>query len=105
MPDVPAKAKKPADRKPKKAATHPVEVGDITIHVDSDALDDFELMEDVARMEDGEAHRAAGVLRRILGPEQFKLAMDALRNDAGRVSTEAALKLTKDVFASFSPNS
>lgn len=104
MTDVPVKAKKPADRKPKAGEPRTVRVRDISLVVDPDRMDDFELMDDMARLESGEPQRAPSVLRRLLGDEQYAQAMNALRDDAGKVRMEAAMELFKEIFEAF-PNS
>lgn len=101
----PAKAKKPADRKPKKGEPRAIKVGDLELTIDPDLLDDFELMDDIARLEEGEPQRAPSVLRRILGDDQFRQAMATLRDDKGKVRMSAAMEFFQSVFKAFSPNS
>ena len=82
---------KPADRKPKVETVDGVSkvtIKDITVSVDKDALDDFELLDDLAKMQDGDGARIASVAHRLFGDE-FKTVMDGLRGENGRVSVEA----------------
>ena len=100
--------KKPQDRKPAKAAPdlREFEVGALRLIVDAATLDDFELVDDLARIEDGEYLRAPSVLRRVLGTDQYKQAMDHLRDpETRRVSNQSAADFLGGVFKALSPNS
>lgn len=91
--------KAPQDRKPKAGEPHRVEVDGRTWTVDSDALDDFELLDDLGEIEAGNAARLPRALRRLLGAEQYKRAIESLRDgDTGRVPVEAGAEFIKAVF-------
>ena len=99
--------KKPQDRKPKAPVdgVHEAEVGGRTWRVEAEAMDDFELLDDLGEVEAGNAARLPRVLRRLLGPEQYKAAMDVLRDpDTGRVGVEAGADFVRDLFEAL-PNS
>lgn len=107
---VPAGAKKPQDRKPK------AETGDsrhITVRgaeftVPHDALDDFELLDDLTMLQDKEdGTRLPSILRRIVGTdEQHKKALDLIRDpDTGRVTTGAAGDFIGEFIEALDPNS
>lgn len=88
-------ARKPQDRKPKAVEAAEPEAVTITVDgfsliVDPETLDDFELLENVARVEDGDLSRLPQVLQRMFGAEQYAAVKEHLRNDAGRITTEAA---------------
>ena len=97
---------KPADRKPKVETVDGVSkvtIKDITVSVDKDALDDFELLDDLAKIQDGDGARIASVAHRLFGDE-FKTVMDGLRGENGRVSVEAASEFISELLAAISPN-
>lgn len=94
MTDIPSTAKKPADKKAKKAEapkTVTATVRDIDWVIPIEALDDFELIDAFAQMEEGDeaaVTRIPFVLRRLLG-DQWKRAMGVLRDpETGRVTIE-----------------
>jgi len=112
----------PQDRKPKTrkkpAEALTVKVRDIELSIPLDALDDFELLEDLS-----EAQSLAGssdpddvgratqlslmTLRRLLPPAELDKAKSALRDPAtGRVKASEMLPLVGEIFeAAKNPNS
>lgn len=100
-------ATKPADRKPKvetKDGVSTVTIKGVTVSVEKDALDDFELLDDLAKMQDGDGARIASVAHRLFGDE-FKKVMDGLRGENGRVSVEVASEFISELLAAIAPNS
>lgn len=100
-------ATKPADRKPKietKDGISTVTIKGITVKVEKDALDDFELLDDLAKMQDGDGARITSVAHRLFG-DDFTAVMDGLRGDNGRVSVEAASTFISELLAAVAPNS
>jgi hypothetical protein len=118
---VPAKAKKPADRKPKaeKVEKPVVEVVDggkeiahrgITVTVPDDAMDDFELVRalvksDDVSLPDGERMAASLEIFDRLFLEDATRILDALRGPNGRVKVTAAIAFVNDIIAALDPNS
>lgn len=105
---VPASAKKPQDRKPKtdKDGNRTVTVHGVDLTVSGNALDDFELLDDLNALDEGKGGKLPSVLRRLIGQEKYAEAMDALRDpETGRVSVEAGGKFVNDVIAAVAPNS
>lgn len=109
-PNVP---KNPEDHKPKKPTVNESDGGKIvtlpyyglTVTVLTDALDDFELLDRLATLEQNPA-QIPGVLRQAVGDDQFAVVMDALRDKAtGRVSMEAGVGFFRDLFGALNPNS
>lgn len=111
--------KTPQDRKPpaKKTTSPEVdgfdpakhlahEVDGVTYLIDKGALDDFELLDQISRLESGEAQCLPGVLRKMLAsPAEFAKAMDSVRDPAtGRVSIEAGGELVSKML-DVDPNS
>lgn len=111
----PAGAKQPQDRQPKAPAKpavksvdggHEVTYRGVTITIADGALDDFELLEDVAAADSGDAMRLPSLLRRLAGDDGFRAVMDGLRNpDTGKVSIESASEFVDAVFGALNPNS
>lgn len=109
MATPPKGAKRPADRKPKA----PAEVDGnyvVTVHGESwtiskEALDDFELFEDIGEIDKGNPARLPSALKRLLGSEQYPKAMDTLRDpETGRVGMKDGLEFFSEVFEAL-PNS
>lgn len=108
MPEIPATAKKPADRKPK--AEDPPEERVINLrgkewHIPQEALDDFELLDDINALDQKQdATRFPSLIRRIL-PGQWDAVMDVLRDEnTGRVSIDAGSQFVGDLIAELNPN-
>jgi hypothetical protein len=88
-----------------KAVTKDDKTVPLSVTVLKDSLDDFELLEDLRAIDvDQNATRLPALLRRLVG-DQFKLVMDALRNDAGRVQIEPAQEWLRDLMEALNPNS
>lgn len=114
---VPDGAKKPEDHRPKaevtKATVKKVKDGrevthqGITVTVEDDALDDFELMGELRLMQDSnDPSYMPGIMLRLLGREQTKAVTDALRNpDTGRVTATAGMEYLQAILEALNPNS
>lgn len=105
---IPDSVKKPQDRKVKvnKDGTKTVTVHGQDYTIEADALDDFELLDDLAGLDDGELYRLPRVLRRLLGKESYKIALESVRDaETGRVSVEAGSELVQDLIKELAPNS
>lgn len=106
---IPDGAKLPQDHKEKDAKeTHKV----VTVRgkewsVPLDALDDFELLDDLNALDQrDDPTRLPAVLRRLLGGDQWKLAMEVLREkESGRVRTEAGASFVMELIQALNPNS
>lgn len=121
--------RQPQDRKPKQEKPEPVAtksvqatferdgrelegfavtLHDVTVHVPTEAINDFELMDDLNRLQTGDVRNVtavASVLRRFIGAEDFKLAMDAVRDpETGRVTIEAGTRFLFDMIRGINPN-
>lgn len=114
-PKKPAERPAPQDHKPKaeKPTVKKVEGGKevtfkgITVTVDDEALDDFELLDDLRALdEDQNASRLPVVLRRLVGKDGYKTVMDGLRDEkTGRVSGEAGGEFVAEILGALAPNS
>ena len=99
-----AGTKKPADRKT--PAPKPVD-GLMTATVDGheyqvpeDALDDLN------ELQRGDGTRLPAVLKRLLGKDGFRAAMDNLRDpETGRVGAEVGAEFVMKIFEVLNPNS
>lgn len=109
MPDVPKNAKKPEDRKPKAEKVETPQERTITVRgteftIAADALDDFELLDDLHGLDNEDPTKLPSVLRRLLG-DQFKTALDLARDKTtGRVSVEAGADVVREVMEALDPN-
>lgn len=102
-----ATPKKPQDHKPKVDTidgVSTVTIQGITVSVPQDVLDDFELLDDMSQLQEGNGTKLSSVARRLFG-DNFKTVMDALRGDNGRVSIEATTKFIQAVLEAVAPNS
>lgn len=99
--------KKPQDRKPKAVAapdSYTIEVRGETLTVPADALDDFELLDDLAQVEEGKGQRLPALLRRLLG-DDYSRALDLIRDEeSGRVRLEDGASLVQDILVALNPN-
>lgn len=118
MSTVPKNVKQPTDHMTKKTATKKVteEVADKTFiktellgqtwKVDADTLDDFELLDDLAALQNEEdVTRVPSALRRLLGKDDYRRALDALRDDKGKVRIEPAAEFMMALIEALDPNS
>jgi hypothetical protein len=128
----PAGAKAPTDRQPKiekpkiesveidladgfdddgapkfrKVPASRVMIRDIEVTVPKEALDDFELLDDIrATQDEHDMSRFPSLLRRLVGDEAYKTILDALRGPNGRVSASDGAEFVYDVFKALNPNS
>lgn len=105
--------KKPDDHKPKKPKIETVDGGravtlrGITVTVADDALDDFEMLEDLGKIQHDPKSRALlpSVLRRLVGDDGFDTVMGALRAENGRVPVQAGVEFVSELFQALNPNS
>jgi hypothetical protein len=102
--------KAPADHKAPEAEQQKdfveVTLRGATWRVDREVLDDFELLDDLNALDQrDDPTRMPSVLRRFLGDAQFAKAMDACRNDKGRVTIEAGSEFVWDLMRELNPNS
>lgn len=102
--------KTPQDRRPK-AEPEPtvvtVTVRDVEWTVPTEALDDFELLDDLNALDQhGDGTRLPAVMRRFLGDDQFAKAMKLLRDPStGRVTVETGTVFFWDLMEALNPNS
>ncbi len=113
--------KQPEDRKPKaetpKVDTVEVEIDGrmvkarrvalrgIVVTVPDESLDDFEVLDDIRAVQDqNDASRLPALLRRLVGAEDYRRVMEALRGTNGRVSVEAGSTFVLELFQALNPS-
>lgn len=81
-------------------------VNGITVTVPEEALDDFELLDDIrAAGDNGDASRLPSLLRRLVG-DDYKRILDELRDPVTRrVSAKQGSQFVWDMFGALNPNS
>lgn len=110
MPDIPKGAKKPADRLPKAedppSTDRVVEIGGHEYAIPLEAFNDFELLDELNQIQQEQGmYLFPSVMRRMLGEDQMKVAMDHLRNpETGRVSIPDGLGFVTELMGEFHPN-
>ena len=103
---APKNAKKPTDHKPKAETDgrRTIAVRGVEVNLPADALDDFELLDDLGALEDGNGGRLPRVLRRLAG-DSYGALLDTVRDDDGRVSVESGGVLVQELLEALDPNS
>lgn len=108
-----AAPKKPTDHlaKAEKAKVEKTDTGwtvtlrGITVGIEAEVFDDFELLDEISAVEEGRGNRLPALLRRFVGEEQFRAVLDGLRDeDTGRVPVESAAEFLGEVIQAVSPN-
>lgn len=108
--------KKPQDHQPKieKPKVETVDGGKrvtikgVTVTVPDEAIDDFELVEELSRVQFGskeERGRLPLILRRLIGDDGYRAVMDDLRATNGRVPVQAGFEFIQELFGALNPNS
>ncbi|MCC2031832.1 hypothetical protein [Microbacterium allomyrinae] len=123
MANVPAGAKTPEDHKPKTAKPEKITVtvgeGDdarelpalrVTVHdievtVLEEALNDFEVLDQSAQLQDRNAAAFPRLLRLLVGDDDWRRILDELRGVNGRVAVEDGVAFVSDLMQALNPNS
>jgi len=102
-------ARKPQDHLDKKPGTpgrQTVEYAGQCWSVDEGAFDDYELLELIARCDNGESQLMPLVFRQLLGDEQHAKAKESMRPaGGGRITLERAGEWLRGFMVAASPNS
>jgi len=82
-----------------------VTLSGVTVMVLDEALDDFELLDDLRAVDvDKNASRLPALLRRLVG-DDYTLIMDALRSkETGRVPIHSGTEFIRDLMGALNPN-
>ena len=126
MADKPKNVAQPQDHKPKSEKPHvdtvEITLGDgddartvparrvslrgIVVTVPEEALDDFEVLDDIRAVQDAnDPSRMPALLRRLVSAEDYKRVIDALRGPNGRVKIEDGAQFVMELFGALNPNS
>lgn len=100
-------AGKPSDRKPSARlvdGVYNVNIRGIKVTVEQAAFDDFELLADLADLQEGSGSKTVAIFRRLLG-DQGKGVLEELRGENGRVKASDAVLFIQDLFGVINPNS
>ncbi len=77
----------------------------LSVTVDTAALDDFELLDDMRGMDDGNHARMPAMLRRLVG-DDYKSVLEAFRDrETGRVPITKVAPWVQDLLGALNPNS
>lgn len=63
-----------------------------------DAIDDYELLEDLSSVDNGDASKITVAARRLLGDTQLKALKDHVRNENGRVPATKMVEEITQIF-------
>lgn len=98
---------KPQDHRPKKSDSTiaEVELRGKTWTVDTDTLDDADLMEEIVGLQDGNPRAIFTVTKAILGEEQVKELKEVIRDETGKVPFSAYSEFFLDLMEELNPNS
>lgn len=70
------------------------------VEIPDENLDDYELLEDLAALDEGEENpgKIVSAYKRLLGVEQYKALKEHIRSESGRVSATAMLETLQEIF-------
>lgn len=66
--------------------------------IDQEVMDDYELLEDLCEVDNGNAGKITTAARRILGDDQLKALKEHLRNEKGRVPASKMIEEISQIF-------
>ena len=66
--------------------------------IDDDATDDMEILENIARLENGDMSVVPAILAQLLGEAQKKALYEFCRKENGRVSAVKVMSAVKEIF-------
>lgn len=72
--------------------------------VEDGALDDWELLEVLADIDDGKTQKIGTAIKLLLGADQARALKEHCRNDEGRVPTSAMMAEVGEIFAELRKN-
>lgn len=72
--------------------------------IEDAALDDWELLEVLADIDDGKTQKIGTAIKLLLGADQAKALKEHCRNDEGRVPTSAMMAEMGEIFAELRKN-
>ena len=66
--------------------------------LDEAALDDYELLEDLCELDEGNMAKTSSVLKRLIGAEQKERLKEHLRTETGRVPMSKMMAEIEEIF-------
>ncbi|MDY6211987.1 hypothetical protein [Hornefia butyriciproducens] len=71
-----------------------------TVKISDEALDDFEIFEDMAVIEEDDSNigKFIAIYKRLLGVKQYNRLKEYMRGKNGRISTTAMAETLKEIF-------
>ena len=66
--------------------------------IDQEVMDDYELLEDLCEVDNGNAGKITAAARRLLGNKQLKALKEHLRNENGRVPASKMIEEISQIF-------
>lgn len=66
--------------------------------LDEAALDDYELLEDLCELDEGNMAKTSSVLKRLIGVEQKERLKEHLRTETGRVPMSKMMAEIEEIF-------
>jgi hypothetical protein len=72
--------------------------------IEDGALDDWELLEVLADIDDGKTQKIGSAIKLLLGADQANALKEHCRNDEGRVPTSAMMAEMGEIFAELRRN-
>lgn len=76
----------------------------LTVMIGAEALDDFELLDEMRQIDDGNASRMPAMLERLVGGE-YRSVLEALRDrESGRVKVSDVAAWIHSLFFAIAPN-
>lgn len=67
-------------------------------NIDQEVMDDYELLEDLCEVDNGNAGKITTAARRLLGDDQLKALKEHLRNEKGRVPASKMIEEISQIF-------
>lgn len=68
------------------------------VEIPDENLDDYELLEDLADLEEDDYGKIVSVYRRLLGKDQYKALKEHIRNESGRVACTEMMDTLEEIF-------
>ncbi|MDO4383884.1 MAG: hypothetical protein Q4C18_05265 [Eubacteriales bacterium] len=68
------------------------------VEIPDENLDDYELLEDLAELDEDDYGKIVSVYRRLLGKDQYKALKEHIRNESGRVPATEMMDTLEEIF-------
>lgn len=71
---------------------------DLVVHIEEENLDNMELLDAIAAVDDGDPFAMSRLCNHLLGKKEKKALYDALRDEKGRVPTASVGSAVREIF-------